>query len=233
MISMDLQDFSQPSRCCWWVRRCIAYAGIADHLCLCLCVSCRHVNTKQMKMGPQNNMGEHNFTDCLARIFVVSSRTCPAHRLWLSCNITPCQRLQQCCMPPKLPKPLRSHCDRAMPSNKLSKVLNLWLPAHSCTAELLIQYATSDADNYMGYGQLRGALSLDLLSGKATEVKTDSDDPHSMHTSENHQGCKDGMCTSRMKIFQDVHHHPTGHYAVRCQRIPHAAHLLSTFAPCR
>jgi hypothetical protein len=68
-----------------------------------------------------------------------------------------------------------------MPINQLWKVLNLLFPAPCCTAELLIQYATSDADNYMGYGQLRGALSLDLLSGKATEVRPQRKQKRSAH----------------------------------------------------
>jgi hypothetical protein len=40
-----------------------------------------------------------------------------------------------------------------------------------CPAELLLQYATSDAANYMGYGTQRGMISLDVVSGKVIEVR--------------------------------------------------------------
>jgi hypothetical protein len=81
----------------------------------------------------------------------------------------------------------QSHCDPSTQSDSPLQVLNLQFPGSRCTAELLIQYAASDADNYMGYGQLRGTLSLDLLSGKATEVRPQSDYLRSTHSSRSQQ----------------------------------------------
>jgi hypothetical protein len=37
-------------------------------------------------------------------------------------------------------------------------------------AEMLLQYAVSDHDNYMTYGQQSGMIALDLQSGKVNEV---------------------------------------------------------------
>jgi len=41
---------------------------------------------------------------------------------------------------------------------------------HMSIAELLVAYAVGDAANYMAYGQQKGMVSVDLITGKATEV---------------------------------------------------------------
>lgn len=42
-------------------------------------------------------------------------------------------------------------------------------------AEMLLQYAVSDHDNYMSYGQQSGMIALDVQSGKVNEVNTTCD----------------------------------------------------------
>lgn len=75
---------------------------------------------------------------------------------------------------------LRAACLAAVTSTTITSIqaacgkeieVVLCLSALTCVAELLLQYAASDAANYMSYGKLRGAVALDLVSGKVTEVR--------------------------------------------------------------